>query len=148
MVAEDGEAEGSGEGGEDLGAAAERVGAGDEGEGSVGDEVAAEENEFRVEGVHFVDDALEEEGLGVLVEVDVAELDDAIAVEGGGQIVDGDGALDDVEFVTGDFAGVESQSGGGDACAYEEVSPGELCCLLGRGETGHMPMIPGLKGRE
>jgi len=148
VVSEDGVAEGGGEGGEDLGAASERVAAGDEGERTVGDEVAAEEDEVGVEGIYFVDDALEEEGLGVLVEVDIAELDDAIAVKRGGQIVDGDGALDDVEFVTGDFAGVESQSGGGDACAYEEVSPGELCCLLGRGETGHMPMIPGLKGRE
>ena len=34
----------------------------------------------------LVDDALEEEGLGVLVEVDVADLDDAVAVEGGGEI--------------------------------------------------------------
>lgn len=123
VVAEDGVAQGGGEGGEDLGAAAERVAAGDEGEGAVGDEVAAEEDEVGVEGVDLLYDALEEEGLGVLVEVDVAELDDAIAVEGGRQIVDSDGALDDVEFVTGDFAGVESQSGGGDTCAYEEVSP-------------------------
>jgi hypothetical protein len=57
--------------------------------------------------------------------VDVAELDDAIAVEGGGQIVDGEGTLDDVELVTGDLAGVESESGGGHAGSYEEVSPGE-----------------------
>ena len=108
VVAEDAVAKGCGEGGEDLGAAAEGVAAGDEGEGAVGDEVAGEEDEIGGDGVNFVDDVFQEEGLGVLVEVDVAELDDAIAVEGGWQIGDGDGALNDVEFVAGDLAGVES----------------------------------------
>ena len=84
MVAEDGVAEGSGKGGEDLGAAAEGVATGDEGEGAVGDEVAGEEDEVGGEGVDLVDDALEEERLGVLVEVDVAELHNAIVVEGAG----------------------------------------------------------------
>ena len=107
MIAEDAVAERRGEGGEDFGAAVEGVAAGDEGEGAVGDEVAGDKDEIGGEGVHLLDDAFEEEGLGVLVEVDVADLDDAIAVEGGGQIVDGDGALDDVEFVAGNFAGVE-----------------------------------------
>src|SRR5260370_440804 len=79
-----------------------------------------------------------EGGCGVLVEVDVAELDDAIAVEGGGQIVDGDGAFDDVELVAGDLAGIESEPGGSDAGAYEEVSPGESL-RLGRGDAEHMP---------
>ena len=102
----------------------------------MGDEVAGEEDEVGGEGVDFVDDALEEEGLGVLVEVDVAELDDAIAVEGGGEIGDGDGAVDDVDFVTGDLAGVEGEAGGGGAGAYEEVSPGEAWRLR-RGNTGH-----------
>ncbi len=108
VVTEDGVAKGRGEGGEDLGAAAKGVAAGDEGEGAVGDEIAGEQNEIGVEGVDAVDDAFEEEGFGVLVEVDVAELDDAVAVEGRGQIGDGDGALDDVDFVTGELAGVES----------------------------------------
>jgi hypothetical protein len=126
VVAEDSVAEGSGEGGEDLGAAADGVAAGDEGEGAVGDEVAGEEDEVGGDGVDLVDDALEEEGLGVLVEVDVAELDDAIAVEGVGQIGDGDGAVDDVDLVAGDLAGVERQTGGEGAGTYEEISPGEL----------------------
>ena len=34
----------------------------------------------------LLDDALEEVGLGVLVEVDVADLDDAVAVEGRGEV--------------------------------------------------------------
>ncbi len=108
VVAEDGVAEGCGEGGEDLGAAVEGMAAGDEGEGAVGDEVAGEQDEVGGDGVNSFDDVFEEEGLSVLVEVDVAELDDAIAVEGRGQIGDGDGALDDVDFVTGELAGVES----------------------------------------
>lgn len=57
--------------------------------------------------------------------MDVTELDDAITVEGGGQIVDGEGTLDDVELVAGDLAGVDGKSGGGDAGSYKEVSPGE-----------------------
>ena len=138
VVAEDGVAEGRGEGGEDLGAAVDGVAAGDEGEGAVGDEIAGEEDEVGGKGVDAVDDAFEEEGFGVLVEVDVAELDDAIAVEGGGQIVDGDGAFDDVELVAGDLAGIESEPGGSDAGAYEEVSPGESL-RLGRRDAGHMP---------
>ena len=107
VIAEDAVAEGRGEGGEDLGAAVEGVAAGDEGEGAVSDEVAGEKNEVRGEGVDLVDDAFEEEGLGVLVEVDVTELDDAIAMEGGGQIGDGNRALDDVDFVAGKFTGIE-----------------------------------------
>jgi hypothetical protein len=74
----------------------------------MGDEVAGEQDEVGGDGVYPVDDVFEEEGFGVLVEVNVAELDDAITVEGGGEIVDGDGALDDIDFVTGDLAGVES----------------------------------------
>jgi len=108
VVAEDAVAVGSGEGGEDLGAAADGVAAGDEGEGAVGDEVAGEEDEVGGEGVDLADDVLEKGGLSVLIEVDVAELDDAVAVEGAGEIGDGDREFDDVEFVAPDLAGVES----------------------------------------
>jgi hypothetical protein len=83
VVPEDSVAEGGGESGKDLGAAVDGVLASDEGEGAVGDEVSGEKNEIGGEGVYVVDDAFEEERLGVLVEVDVAELNDAIAVEGG-----------------------------------------------------------------
>jgi|SRR5271163_811663 len=107
VVAKDGAAEGSGERGEDLGAAADGVAAGDEGEGAVSDEVAGEEDEVGGEVVDLADDALEEEWFGVLVEVDVADLDDAVAVEGSREICDGDGTVDDVDFVACDLAGVE-----------------------------------------
>lgn len=107
VVAEDGVAERRGERGEDLGAAADGVAAGDEGEGAVGDEVAGEEDEVGGKVVDPADDAFEEEGLSVLVKVDVADLDDAVAVEGSGEICDGDGAVNDVDFVACDLAGVE-----------------------------------------
>lgn len=80
----------------------------DEGEGAVGDEVAGDDDEIGGKGVDLANDALKEKGLGVLVEVNVAELDDAVAVEGSGKVCDGDGAIDDVDFVASDLAGVKS----------------------------------------
>jgi hypothetical protein len=136
VVAEDCVAEGCGEGGEDLGAPADCMVAGDESERAVGNEVAGEEDEVGGEGVDLMDDALEEERLGVLVEVDVAELHDAIAMEGVRQIGDGDGAVDDVDLVACELARVESQTGGDGAGTYEEASPGETGRLR-RGEAGH-----------
>jgi hypothetical protein len=84
VIAEDGVAQGSGEVGDDLGAAVGRVPARDEGDGAVGDEVSREEDEIGGEGVDLGHDVFEEVGLGVLVEVDIADLDDAEAVEGRG----------------------------------------------------------------
>ena len=52
----------------------------------MGDEVSGEQDEVGAEGVDLVDDALEEVGLGELVEVDVADLGDAEAVEGLGRL--------------------------------------------------------------
>jgi hypothetical protein len=125
VVTEDGVAKRSGKGGKDLGTAADGVAASDEGERTVGDEVAREENEVRGESVNFVDDALKEKRLGVLVEVDVADLDDAVAVEGSREIGDGDGTVDDVDLMASDLAGVESQTCGGGARTYQKASPRE-----------------------
>jgi len=84
VVAKDSVAQGSGEVGEDLGAAVEGVVSGDEGEGAVGDEVAGEKHEVGGDAVDLVDDAFEEVGFSVLIQVDVADLDDAVTVEGRG----------------------------------------------------------------
>ena len=110
VVAEDRVAKRGREGGEDLGAATEGVVSGDESEGAVGNEVAGKEHKVGGggEAVDLLDDALEEVGFGVLVEVDVADLDDAVAVEGRRQVSDGDDAVDDVDLVAGDLAGVQS----------------------------------------
>jgi hypothetical protein len=126
MIAEDGVTEGAGEGGEDLGAAVDGVVGGDEGEGAEGNEVAGDEDEVGGEGVDAFDDAIDEVRLGVLVDVDVADLDDAVAVEGSGEVADGDGTLDDVDLVAGDFAGVEGESGGGDSGADQELAAGDF----------------------
>ena len=84
VIAETSVAKRGGEGGENLCTAANCVASGEEGEGAVGDEVACEENEVGLEGVDVVNDALEEEGLGVFIEMNVADLNDAIAVKGSG----------------------------------------------------------------
>jgi hypothetical protein len=113
VIAEDRVAQRGGKGGDDLCAAVGCVFARYEGDGAMSNEVAGEKDEVWGEGVDLADDALEEEGFGVLVEVDVAELNYAVAMEGGGKICDSDGALYDVDFVTSDLSGVESQSCGG-----------------------------------
>lgn len=99
--------------------------AGDETKGSVGDKVPREENEVGGEGIDLMDDTLEEKGFGVLVEVYVANLSNAIAVEGTRQVRDGDGSLDEIDLVARDFAGVKSKSGGGCSCSDEEIAAGE-----------------------
>ena len=111
VVAENAEALGL-EGGEDFGAEAGGLVGDGEGAGAAADVVAGDENEVGVEGVDLGDDALEEEGLGVLLEVDVGNLDDAEVEEGVGEIADGEGAAGDLDFVTRVGGGV-----GGDAQA-------------------------------
>ncbi len=106
VVAEAGEALGRAEFGEDLGGDAGGAPGDAVGSGAAGDEVAGEENEVRVEAVDGLDDALKEPGLGVLLEVDVGELDDAEADEGVGEIAEGEGALGDLDLVARVGAGV------------------------------------------
>jgi len=109
-----------------ISAAVDGVVGGDEGEGAEGNEVAGDEDEVGGEGVDAFDDAIDEVRLGVLVDVDVADLDDAVAVEGSGEVADGDGTLNDVDLVAGDFAGVEGESGGGDSRADQELAAGDF----------------------
>jgi hypothetical protein len=124
VIAEDGVALGAGYGAEDLSAAMDGVVDEGEGEGAVRDEVSGEEDEVGSKSIDAVDDELEEPWFGVLVEVDIADLDDAKAVEGLGEITDGDGPLDDVDLVAGDLAGVEGECGGCCPRAEKEVATG------------------------
>ena len=125
VVAEDAEALGAGEVAEELSAA----GGGGEGvtlrQRAAADEVAGDEDEVGVEGVDAGDDVREEEVLGVLLEVDVGELDDAEAVEGGRQVGDEEGAMGDVEIVAGYFVGVERESRSRGERARDEGAAGE-----------------------
>lgn len=137
VVAEDSVAEGALDGAEDVGAGVDGVAGGDEGDGALGDEVTGEEYEVGGEGVDLVDDALEEVGFGEFVEVDVGELDDAISVEGGGEVGDGDGVGEDGKLVAGDFAGVEGECSGGGSGAEEESAAGEIFLFAGFGGGRH-----------
>lgn len=110
VVAKNGVAQRSSEGGDDFSAFVGSMIEGDEGEGAVGDEISGNEDEIRGERVHLADDVLEKEGLGVLVEVDVADLDDPVSMERRREIGDGDSAKNDIELVTGDFTGVEGHA--------------------------------------
>ena len=131
VVAEDGVAEGTGEGGEEFGAAVGSVVGSDEGESTHGDEVAGDEDEVRIEGVDVVDDTLKEVRLGELVEVDVADLGDAVVAEGVGQVGDGDGAVDDVDFVAGNLSSVEGKPCCCGSGANEEFSSRDARCRWG-----------------
>ena len=123
MVAKDCETQGAGEGGEELGATVGGVGAGYEGEGAHGDEVSGEENYVWIESVDAADDFAKEVRLGKLVEVNVTDLYDAVAVEGIGEIADGDGALYNVDLVAAYFAGVQGEPGsGGTSCDKEAAT--------------------------
>lgn len=136
MIAQDGVALRAGKGAEDLSAAMGRVSGGDEGQRAACDEIACEKNDIGGEGVDFVDDVLEKERLGEFVEVDVAKLDDAIAVELVGKIPDADGLMDCVEVMARDLAGVKREACSGDARADEKFAASETGRLVG-GNTGH-----------
>jgi len=110
--------------------------AGYEGDRAVSDEIAGKEHEVGIQGVDLADDPLEEEGFCVFVEMDVAELNDAVAVEGGGEIRDGDGSMDDVHFVASDLSRVKGQSRGGSSGADEKVASSKARRLNGL-RAGH-----------
>ena len=84
VIAEHAEALGAGEGAQQLGAACGGEKGDGDGHGAAGAEIAGDQDEVRGEGVDAVDDAAEKEVFGELFEVNVGELDDAEAVEGGG----------------------------------------------------------------
>ena len=79
------------------------------------DEVAGEEDELGVELVDDVDGAPEEPGLGVLLEVNVGELDESESDEGVGEVADPERTLGDLDLVArvGAAVGREREPGGG-----------------------------------
>ena len=126
VVTEHGISFGALDGFEDLGTTVRGMVCGHKGEGAVGDEVAGEQDEIRGDAVDVPDDALEEEGLGVLVEVYVAELANAKVLEGRGEIADADAVVSDADLVPRHGSGVDGEprcDGGG---AGEEGAPGGM----------------------
>ena len=110
VVAEDAEALRGFEGGEDLSGDAGGAPGDFEREGAAADEVSGDEDEVGVEGVDLGDHSFEEGGLGVLLEVDVAHLDDAEVLEAVGEIADGEGAVGDLELVAAVGSGVGGEA--------------------------------------
>ena len=109
-----------------------------EGERTVGDEVSGEQDQVGGETVNDANDVLKEVEFGVLVEVYIADLDDAIAVEGAGQVGDWDGTMNDVDLMAGDFACVEGHACCDGSGADEKVASGKARRLIGL-RTGHKP---------
>jgi len=91
-----------------------------------------------IEGVDVMDDALEEVRFGELVEVNVADLDDAVTLKGSGQVGNGDGAGVEADFVAGDLSGVKSKASGGGTGSDEKFASTETQ-RRNRVRTGHTP---------
>jgi hypothetical protein len=68
--------------------------------------------------------------------MNVAELDDPIAMERVGEIFDGDGLMDRLKVMACDFARIERESCGGDAGTDEKFATGEAGRLIGF-KAGH-----------
>ena len=79
----------------------------------------------------------EEEGFGVLVKVDVAELNDPVVVKDGWKVCDGNWAVNYIDFVASDLSRIESYSCGGGPGAYEKVASRESRRLSGL-RAGHI----------
>ena len=79
------------------------------GQRAAADEVAGDKHEVRMEAVDDVDGVLEERRLGVLLEMDVADLNDMKADEGVGEIAEGEGPVGDFDLVTPVGAGIRSE---------------------------------------
>ena len=140
VVAKDAEALGF-EGGEDLGAdAGSFIGHG-ELAGTAADVVACDEDEVGVEGVDLGHDALEEEGFGELLEVDVRDLDDAEVEEAVGEVADGDGEVIDFEFVACVRTGVRGEADASSRGSRQKGPAGDggLWVTNAAGNAGHSP---------
>ena len=139
VIAEDSVALGAGEGAEQGGAAG---GGGErdiDRERAAADEVAGDEEEVGGKGVDPADDVAEEKLFGVLLEVDVGELDDAEAVERRGQVADGESAVGDLDIVAGGLVGVEADGRGCEGGGREEGSASQVSRLGRGGKTLHSP---------
>ena len=124
VISEDGEAAGAAQGGEDLGASVGGVVGGDERKRTARDEVSREQDEIGGEGVDAADDAFQKEGLGVFIEVDVADLGDAEAMETGAEVREGDRVVGLIDLMPGDRTGVDGKAGGDGAGAGEKGAAG------------------------
>ena len=137
VVAEDGVTLRGGEAGEDLGTKAGGFDGEGDRTGAAADEVAGEDDEIGLEGVDALDGFLEEIRFGVLLEVDVGQLGNAEALEGVGEVFDGNGAGDDFELVAGGHTGVggHSEASRGGARDESATCEGREMWVIGRARS-------------
>ena len=133
-----------------LGAAMRCVFGRKETECAVGDEVSSEEDEIWPQLVDAGYNSIEKEGLSVLVEMNVANLCDAEAVETVRQICDVDRTVNDLEFVACDFAGIKDHPGSSNAGGQDELTAGEARPLAASGtrHTFHDNWVSPMSGKS
>ncbi len=122
VISEDGEALRSFEGGEDFRGDTGGLPSSGNGSGAAADEVSGEEDEFGIKGVGLCDHLFEEPRLGVLLEVDVGELNETETDECVGEVMDRQGAMGDFELVPAFGAGIGGNAEAGRRCSHDEVS--------------------------
>lgn len=113
----------------------------------VGDKVAGEKDRVRAQAVDVVDGFTKKEWFGKFVEMDIAQLGDAEAIEGRGEIGKVDLGMSHLDDVARDLAGVKGQPRGACASCSEEVATGEFG-RRGNVRRSHTLMISGEAGKE
>lgn len=143
VVAEDAEALRGVEGGEDLGGDACSTPGDLERQGPAADVVSSDEDQVRMERVHFSDHAFEKRGLRVLLEMKIAHLDDAEVYESIGKIANGEGAMGYLELMAGMRTGVGGETEAGDGkCSTEEAAAGYMMRLRMAARFGTLVHTP------
>lgn len=113
----------------------------------VGDKVAGEKDRIRAQAVDVIDGFTKKERFGKFVEMDIAQLGDAEAIEGRGKVGKTDLGVSNLDDVARDLAGVKRQPGrAGESCS-EEVATGQFG-RRGNVRRSHTFMISGEIGME
>lgn len=140
VIAEAGEALGSVEFGEDFGGYAGSAPGDGVGGRAAGDEVAGDEDEVRMKAIDDADGVLEKGGLGVLLKVDVRDLDNVEADEGVGEVAERERVMGDLDLVARVSACVGGEREPGCGATDEEAAArdGAHVRMVGsRGFEGH-----------
>ena len=127
MVAEDTEALGRFEGGEDLGGYAGGAPGDGESEWAAADKIAGDQHEIGRHGVDLGDHLLEEPSFGELLQVDITHLNDPEVLKAVGEIANGDGEARDFELVArvGSRVDGDAEASSGE-CGTKEAAASEV----------------------
>ncbi len=110
VIAEDAEALGCLEGGENLCGYAGGLPGNLERERAAANKIAGHQDQIRGEGIDLRDHLLEEVGFGELFQVQIAHLDDAKPFKAVRELTDGDGETGDFEFVARVGSGINADA--------------------------------------